>query len=51
MLIYINYNIMQFSIYEHTHTYIECDFYFVYKITKDYNFLQGNLIKKNFIHR
>ena len=42
---------MQFSIYEHTHTYIECDFYFVYKITKDYNFLQGNLIKKNFIHR
>ena len=35
----------------HTHIYIECDFYFVYKITKDYNFLQGNLIKKNFIHR
>ena len=40
---------MQFSIFEHTHThthtyiYIKYDFYFVYKITKYYNFLQGNL--------
>ena len=29
-------------------TYIQCDFYFVYKITKDYNLLQGNLFKKIF---
>ena len=50
MLIYINHYIMQFSIYEHTHTHThtQCDFYFVYKITKDYNFLQRNLIKNIF---
>ena len=31
-----------------THTHTQCDFYFVYKITKDYNFLQRNLIKNIF---
>ena len=34
--------------FQFVNTYIQCDFYFVYKITKDYNILQGNLFKKNF---
>ena len=48
--IYINHYIIQFSICEDTHNVIKSlhyslvYFYFVYKIIRDYNFLQGNLL-------
>ena len=32
--------------FQFVNAYIQCDFYFVYKITKDYNILQGKLFKK-----
>ena len=44
----ISCNFQFMNTHTHTHIYIVCDFYFVYKITKDYNFLQRNLIKNTF---
>ena len=33
-----NFQFVNTHTHTHTHTHTQCDFYFVYKITKDYNF-------------